>query len=101
MYHSGSTNLCWQAPPTSATFCWLSVLRVLCTAGASAVPSSHMSCGSCCVCAPHHLQVSQGYDVMFYIVNAKNLPACDWWNGLADPYVIITAHVGGQQFQYK
>jgi hypothetical protein len=46
-------------------------------------------------------QVPQGYDVMFYIVNAKNLPACDWWNGLADPYVIITAHVGGQQFQYK
>jgi hypothetical protein len=38
---------------------------------------------------------------MFYIQNAKNLPSMDWWNGLADPYVIITAHVGGQQFQYK
>lgn len=45
--------------------------------------------------------MDQGYDVMFYIQAAKDLPSMDWWNGRADPYVIITAHVGGQQFQYK
>jgi hypothetical protein len=46
-------------------------------------------------------QVCQGYDVMLYIQNAKNLPAMDWWNGLADPYVIISTHVGGKQFSYR
>jgi hypothetical protein len=28
---------------------------------------------------------------------AKNLPGMDWWNGLADPYVIITALPPGEQ----
>jgi len=47
------------------------------------------------------LQVCQGYDVMIYIQNATNLPAMDWWNGRADPYVIVTSHVGGQNFEYR
>lgn len=38
---------------------------------------------------------------MFNIQQASNLPAMDWWNGLADPYVIVTAHVGGQQMTYR
>ncbi|WIA14980.1 hypothetical protein OEZ85_001688 [Tetradesmus obliquus] len=34
---------------------------------------------------------------MVYILQAKNLPGMDWWNGLADPYVIITALPPGEQ----
>jgi hypothetical protein len=30
-------------------------------------------------------------------LQAKNLPGMDWWNGLADPYVIITALPPGEQ----
>lgn len=29
-----------------------------------------------------------GFDLLVQIVRAANLPAADWWNGLADPYVV-------------
>lgn len=30
-----------------------------------------------------------GYDVLVRIVRATELPAADWWNGRADPYVVV------------
>ncbi|KAF6264384.1 hypothetical protein COO60DRAFT_1698406 [Scenedesmus sp. NREL 46B-D3] len=42
-------------------------------------------------------KVHNGYDVLVYILQAKGLPGMDWWNGLADPYVIITALPPGEQ----
>jgi hypothetical protein len=46
-------------------------------------------------------QVSQGYDVLVSIVSARHLPAMDWWDGLADPYIIVTTNAGGQQMSYR
>lgn len=33
--------------------------------------------------------------VAYVLLQARNLPGMDWWNGLADPYVVITAMPAG------
>jgi hypothetical protein len=46
--------------------------------------------------------VRHGYDVMVYIGQARGLPGMDWWNGLADPYVLVTTVTpGAQEIKYR
>lgn len=42
-----------------------------------------------------------GYDVLVRIVRATDLPRHDWWNGRADPYVIMRATPPGDQGEHQ
>lgn len=44
-----------------------------------------------------------GYDVLVRVIRASQLTAQDWWNGKADPYVIVRTTVAGDasEMHYK
>jgi hypothetical protein len=44
-----------------------------------------------------------GFDVLVRVISASQLTAQDWWNGKADPYVIVRTTVPGvvDEMHYK
>lgn len=65
--------------------------------------SSTTSPGAAAPAAPPPAPSPHGYDLLVRIVRATQLPAADWWNGLADPYVVarVVAPDGAPVVQYR